>query len=110
FPLVMAAMTFAAPSNRWRPWLLPLGAIVQLGLVLWAISRPGDGPAVSGLGGCLLLDALGKVVLGFVAVLFFLCSLYAPGYLAFRSDRPNRVFCANLFGVQSLLNLVTVSP
>ena len=62
-----------------------------------AIFRPADAPAVEGLGGWLLLDPLGKLILGFLAVLFFLCSLYAPGYLALRSDRPNRVFCANLF-------------
>lgn len=109
YPLAMAAVTFAVPSNRWRPWLLPLGALGHLGLVLWAIFQPGDGPDISGLGGWLLLDALGKVVLGFLSVLFFLCSLYAPGYLALRSDRPNRVFCANLFAALAMMTLVTLS-
>ncbi|HLJ12089.1 MAG TPA: proton-conducting transporter membrane subunit [Planctomycetaceae bacterium] len=111
FPLAMAAVTFAAPSNRWRPWLLPAGGLAHLALVLWAIFQPAEGslPAVVGLGGWLLLDALGKVVLGFLAVLFFLCSLYAPGYLALRSDRPNRVFCANLFASQAMMTLVTLS-
>jgi hydrogenase-4 component F len=52
---------------------------------------------------------LGKVVLGFVSVLFFLCSLYAPGYLALRADRPNRIFCTNLFASLSVMTLVTVS-
>ena len=27
FPLWMAAATFAVRSNRWRPWLLPAGAL-----------------------------------------------------------------------------------
>jgi len=109
FPLAMAAFTFALPSNRWRPWLLPVGSLGHLGLVATAIFLPdGRGP-VTGLGGWLLLDALGKVVLGFVSVLFFLCSLYAPGYLALRSDRPNRVFCANLLSVLGLMTLVTLS-
>lgn len=93
FPLVMAAATFALPSSRGRAWLLPLGALVHLVLVFSAMFQPGNGPAISGLGGWLLLDPLGKLVLGFLSVLFFLCSLYAPGYLALRSDRPNRVFC-----------------
>src|SRR5207253_245292 len=62
-----------------------------------------------GLGGWLLLDALGKVVLGFLSVLFFLCSLYAPGYLAYRADRPNRVFCANLFVALAMMTLVTLA-
>jgi len=109
FPLVMGALTFAVPSNRWRPWLLPVGALGHLGLVMAAIFQPGDATSLSGLGGWLLLDALGKVVLGFLSVLFFLCSLYAPGYLALRADRPNRVFCANLFVVLATMTLVTLA-
>jgi hydrogenase-4 component F len=109
FPLMMAAVTFALPSNRWRPWLLPLGALGHLGLVLTMVFQLGEGAAVSGLGGWLLLDALGKVVLGFLSVLFFLCSLYAPGYLALRADRPNRVFCANLFAALATMTLVALS-
>src|SRR5207248_5170370 len=66
-------------------------------------------PALSELGGWLLLDALGKVVLSFLSVLFFLCALYAPGYLALRSDRPNRVFCANLFAALAMMTLVTLA-
>jgi len=109
FPLIMAAAAFAMPSDRRRPWLLPVGACGHLALVVWAIVQSGHGVKISGLDNWLLLDALGKVVLGFVAVLFFLCSLYAPGYLALRSDRPNRVFCANLFVVQAMMTLVALS-
>src|SRR5438132_12601072 len=106
FPLLMAAITFLLPSNRWRPWLLPLGALGHLSLVAGAIF---GGGAVSGLGGWLALDALGKVILGFLAVLFFLCALYAPGYLTLRSDRPSRVFCANLFVALATMTSVTLS-
>lgn len=109
FPLAMAAVTFVVPSNRWRPYLLPVGALGHLGLVAAAIFQPRDGEALVGLGGWLLLDPLGKLVLGFLGVLFFLCSLYAPGYLALRADRPNRVFCANLFAALSMMTLVTLS-
>lgn len=108
-PLAMAAVTFAVPSNRWRPWLLPAGALGHLGLVAVAIFLPGDGTALSGMGGWLRLDPLSKVVLGFLSVLFFLCALYAPGYLALRADRPNRVFCANLFAALATMTLVTLS-
>ena len=107
-PMAMAAATFALPSDRWRPWLLPLGALGHLVLVFLAILRAADGSAVSGLGGWLLLDPLGKLVLGFLSVFFFLNSLYVPGYLALRSDRPSRVFCANLFVVQAMMTLVTL--
>ena len=109
FPLLMAAATFAVPSNRWRPWMLPLGALGQLCLAMSAVFAPSTAEPIEGLGGWLLLDALGKLVLGFLAVLFFLLSLYAPGYLAFRSDRSNRVICANLFASLSMMTLVTLS-
>jgi hydrogenase-4 component F len=107
FPLALAAAALAMPSDRWRPWLLPLGALGHLGLVLGAVLGPAD--AVTGLGGWLALDALGKVVLGFLGVLFFLCALYVPGYLALRPDRSNRIFCANLFGVLAMMTLVTLA-
>jgi hydrogenase-4 component F len=105
-PLATAAATLAVLSDRLRPWLLPIGAAAHLGLVAWAIA--GNAP-VSGLDGWLALDALGKVVLGFLSLLFFLCSLYAPSYLALRADRPNRVFCANLAVVLALMTLVALS-
>jgi hydrogenase-4 component F len=109
FPLAMAAAVFAVPSNRWRAWLLPVGGLGHLALVAAALFQSREADALWGLEGWLLLDALGKVILGFVSVLFFLCSLYAPGYLALRSDKPNRVFCANLFVVLGMMSLVILS-
>src|SRR6266852_9749425 len=44
-----------------------------------------------------------------LSLLFFLCSLYAPGYLASRADRPNRVFCANLFVALAMMTLVALA-
>jgi hydrogenase-4 component F len=109
FPMVLAAATFSMPSNRWRPWLLPVGALGHLGLVAAVLSGTKSGAVVFGLGGWLQLDALGKVFLGFISVLFFLCSLYAPGYLAQRRDRPNRILCSNLLLVLAMMTLVTLS-
>ena len=109
FPLLMTVVTFAVPSNRWRPWLLPVGALGHLSLVVRAVFPPEGAPVISELGGWLLLDALGKVVLGFISVLFFLCSLYAPTYLALRSERSNRVLCGNLFASLAMMTLVTLS-
>jgi hydrogenase-4 component F len=108
FPLAMAGVAFAVPSNRLRPWLLPVGGLGHLALVLWAIAQPREEP-VAGFGHWLLLDALGKVVLGFLAVLFFICSLYAPASLAGRPDRPNRIFCTNLFASLATMTLVTLA-
>jgi hydrogenase-4 component F len=109
FPMAMAAAAFALPSNRWRPWLLPLGAAGHLALVAAALARTSTGGAVASLGGWLQLDALGKVFLGFISVLFFLCSLYAPGYLALRRDQSNQVLCTNLLLVLAMMSLVALS-
>ncbi len=86
-----------------------MGALLHLALVFWAVFWPPEGQPISGLGGWLLLDPLGKLVLAFQSGLFFLCSLYAPGYLALRLDRPNRVFCANLFLMLGIMTLVVLS-
>jgi hydrogenase-4 component F len=107
FPMGMAALAFALPSNRWRPWVLPLGGLGHLALVSLAVF--GTRAISTGAGGWLQLDALGKVVLGFISVLFFVCSLYAPAYLALRGDRRNRVLCTNLLLVLSMMTLVTLS-
>jgi hydrogenase-4 component F len=107
-PLVAAALALAVPSNRWRPWLLPLGGLGYLALVMDLLASA-PGATVSAWGGWLALDALGKVVLGYLSVLFFLCSLYAPGYLARRRDRDNRVLCANLFASLSMMTVVTLA-
>ena len=92
FPLVMAAVAFAVPSNRWRPWLLPVGAAGHLALVGYVLAAPPPDFA-PGAAGWLALDPLGRLFLGFVSLLFFLCSLYAPGYLAVRAGRSNRILC-----------------
>jgi hydrogenase-4 component F len=107
FPLVMAVAAFTVPSHRWRPKLLPLGAAGHLILVLYAIFQSPQ--PVTGLGGWLLLDSLDELVLGFQGLLFLLCALYAPGYLALRPERPNRVFCACLFAVLATMTLVCLS-
>lgn len=109
FPLAMALVTFVFPWQRLRPWFLPVSGSVQLVLALSAVFRTPTSTPLSGMGGWLLLDPLGKVVLGFIAVLFFISSLYAPAYLALRPDRPNRVFCANLLVGLSMMMLVALS-
>ncbi len=109
FPLVMAALSYTASSNRWRPWLLPVGALGHLIPVMVLVFGTANGVAVTGQGEWLLLDPLGKVVLGFLSVLFFLCALYTPGYLALRPDRSNRVFCTSLFALLAMMSLVTLS-
>jgi hydrogenase-4 component F len=109
FPLAFAGLAAAVPSNRWRPWLLPVGTAVHLALVGWTLLQTQDGYPVSGLDGWLLLDDLGKVMLGWISVLFFLCSLYAPNYLSLRYDQPNRAYCANLLVSLAMMTLLILS-
>lgn len=108
-PLALAAMAFAMPSNRWRPWLLPIGALINLYLVMTAVFRTATAGELFAASGWLALDPLGKIILGFVSLLFCLASLYAPGYLALYPTRRNRLFCANLFIMLAMMTLVALS-
>jgi hydrogenase-4 component F len=104
-PLLLAALALALPGERRRPWLVPVGGVLHSALVLAVLARP---PA-PGAGGWLVLDPLGRLVLGLTSLLFLLCSIYAPGYLALRPDRPNRVFCSSLLVFLAMMTLITVS-
>jgi hypothetical protein len=104
-PLALAAAALALPSNRRRPWLLPPAALAHLLLTAVAVW----GPPVAVPGGWLVLDPLGKLVLGLVSVLFFLCACHAPGYLALRPDKPNRAFCACLLAALAMITLVALA-
>jgi hydrogenase-4 component F len=104
-PLVAALVLFVIPSNATRPWLVPLTAASHLALVIWALGQP---PLVA-LDGWIVLDNLGKLVLGFESVFFFLCALYAPGYLAAHPERDNRVFCMALLAFLAMLSLIVES-
>src|SRR5438132_3224810 len=90
FPLIMAGVVFALPSNRVRPWLVPLVSLGHLALVIVALGRP----TLSSRGEWLVLDPLGKVLLGFTSFLFLICTSYAAAYVAGQRERSNRVFCA----------------
>ena len=104
-PALLAAIGFALPSDRQRPLLLPAGGLLHLGLVCAALAF--DWPAL--FGGAVGLDALGKLFLLFVSVLYCLLCVYAPGYLAQRSERPNRIFVACLLLFPGWASLVILS-
>src|SRR5262245_14245740 len=105
FPIAWAAVPFAVPSIRLRPWLLPVGGLVQLVLALRAIQES----KLTGWDNWLNLDPVGKIFLGLISVLFFLCAGYAPGYLAQRSQRDNRVLCACLMLSLAMMTLIILS-
>jgi len=109
-PLAMAALAFSVPSNRWRPWLLPLATFAHLALVVVAVADPHRAAP----GSWLVLDPMGKVFLPFVSVLFFLCAIFTVGYLttaagASGQARSNRVFCACFLLSLAMIALVILS-
>ncbi len=107
-PLIAAALTFTIPSNRLRPWMLPVAGAVQLVLVFQQIQQPPLSPAHQ-FEKWLVLDPLGKVFLGLITVLFFLCAGYAPGYLHQRKERNNRMLCSCLLLSLGMMTLIILS-
>ena len=104
-PLLVALAALALPSQRLRPWLLPAAGLCHGGIVLALLRAPVE----TGAHGWLVLDRLGRPVLAFLSVLFLLCALYAPGYLAQRAERKNRVFCACVLTSLGAISLVVLA-
>jgi hydrogenase-4 component F len=99
-PLVGAVVAALWPSDRTRPWLLPVVGGVHLTLCLWLLVRPPMVAPDDWMG----FDPLARAVLPGVSLLFFVCAIYAVAYLRIRHDRPNRVFVAMLLTVIGLLS------
>ncbi|MBN2809387.1 MAG: hydrogenase [Deltaproteobacteria bacterium] len=100
-PLVMAALALIVPSNYWRPWLLPFTALIHTGATLAVILHPEWGSQTVWL----KLDPVGTIILLTVSVLYLFSAFYAVGYLHFRRERPNRIFCASLLAFLGLVSL-----
>lgn len=101
-PLAIAAIAAAVPSNRWRPWLLPVAGTAHLAMVVCVLAQP---ERVSN-SAWLALDPPARIVLLQISVLFFLCSIYTVGYLQYRQERPNRVFCVCMLSFLGVMSLV----
>lgn len=105
FPLLLAAIAAILPSERIRPWLLPITGFIHLCLTAVVLSRPD----LTITNEWLVLDPLGKIVLLVVSMLFFFCSIYALGYLRHNGKHSNRVFCACFIAFLGIMSLVTWS-
>ena len=104
-PIVAAALAAVIPSNRWRPWVLPPAAIAHFVLtvrVLWH-------PVFASPTPWLALDPPGRIVLLILSVLFLLCACYSVGYLRYRAELSNRVFCTCLLLFLGMATLVVSS-
>jgi hydrogenase-4 component F len=105
FPILMAALALAIPSNRARPWILPIAATTHTGMTVFILARPD----LQRFSPWLVLDPLGRIILLVVSALFLFCSVYAAGYLKYRQERSNRLFCACLLAFLGLMGLVAWS-
>ncbi len=101
-PVAGALVALLIPSNRVRPFVLPVVGTVEMALSLWLVFTE-PAPSI----GWFVLDPVARVVLLALCGLFFCCTLYAPGYLLLRAGRPNRVFvaCFLLMDASALLVL-----
>jgi hydrogenase-4 component F len=104
-PVIFAAFAFAIPSNRFRPWLLPVAAVLHTGIAAWQLQLGNQWE----FGRWLAIDPLSRLFIAVISLVFLLCSLYAPGYLRARSERPNRIICTCLLLFLGMMSLVTLS-
>jgi hydrogenase-4 component F len=98
-PLVGAAIAAVWPSDRSRPWLLPVVSLFHVLLSFGLLIHPPEIPAGAWFG----YDPLARAVLPAVSLLYLLCSAYAVPYLQLRPERSNRVFVAAFLAVLGLL-------
>ncbi len=92
-PLLAALAAFLVKSQRVRPWIVAAAAAAHTVLTIVVLAaRKQDLMLSPWLG----LDALGRLILAILSVLFLICAVYSIGYLRVRAERPNRVFCTVL--------------
>ena len=99
-PLAGAVLAALWPSDRTRPWLLPVIGLAHVLMTFWLFLNPPTVAPEAWLG----FDPLARAVLPSVSLLFFVCAVYGVPYLRIRSERPNRVFVASLLAILGLLS------
>jgi hydrogenase-4 component F len=102
-PLAGALTAWLIPSNTRRPLVLPVTATLHLLLVLALIVTP---PAAA-TGSWINSDAIGRLFLLEMSVLFTACAFYSVNYLKYRQERDNRVLCMGLQVCLSAMTLAT---
>ena len=91
-PMAAGVLAFIPGWARQRPWILPFVGVFHFTMTILALrDYPSTAPHE-----WIALDSLGCIFLGIVSSVFLICSFYAPGYLAIRAERPNRMLCAGI--------------
>lgn len=105
-PLAAAVIAALLPSNRLRPWLIPITALIHFALVLQITATAAP---IGNNGSLIGLDALGRFILFVVSLLYTACSFYALGYFRSHADWENRVFITALLAFLGAMTLAAVS-
>lgn len=103
-PVVAGAVAYVLPVAG-RRMLLMATAVVHFALTLLLWIAPG----ATAFNGWLADDALGRLVLTLVSVLFVLIAQYALGYLRDTDPRGGRAFTSCMLGFLAATSLVSVS-
>src|SRR5512133_1390773 len=105
-PLVAALVAFLVPSDRVRPWIVALTGAAHTAAAIAIVAM---GLHLTDVAPWLELDALGRLGLVLVSIVFLVCAVYSIGYLRVRSERPNRVFCTVLLIFLAMTSLLMLS-
>jgi len=104
-PLAGALTAWLIPSNSRRPVVLPVVACLHLMASLYLCSS--SGPEF--FNDWIRLDAIGKLFLLEISVLFAACAFYSVNYLQYRQERNNRVLCMGMQVCLAAMTLATVA-
>lgn len=102
-PFLFALLALAIPSNRWRPWLIPVAGVLHSGLTLHAVFAGQNRFSSAWIS----LDPAGQLVLLLVSTLFLVTSFYLAGYLRYHLQRQNRIFVPCLLCLLGTMTLIT---
>jgi hydrogenase-4 component F len=103
-PAIAAAVAYVVPQTA-RAWLLIGSAALHLALVALLWIGPGD----QVLSGWLAEDALGRVILTMVSIIFLAIAHYAVGFLREGNPRGGRAFVSCLLAFLAAASLVTLA-
>lgn len=106
-PLVLAALAMVVPSPVARRWLVTANGVLHALVTAYVVTWPP--PAMFDRWLALDPSGVGRVLLGFISAQYLILSLYAPGYLRARAERPNRIFCAALIAILGPMSMVMIA-
>jgi hydrogenase-4 component F len=104
-PLLAALAAALVPSERYRPLLIPATALIHTVLTIRLVLAPTVGP----IEGLLGFDALGRLILLVVSLLFAASALYSVGYFRTHPTWSNRGFTVCLLIFLAAMSLATAA-